>query len=75
MLEAALESCHVFRTRKLNDPKRLPNLENVLSDKSPYVLFPSEEAIPCDQLPSNAAIIAIDGTWRQARSILHKLGS
>lgn len=73
LLEAALESCHVFRTRKLNDPKKLPNLEKLLSGKSPYVLFPSENAIPCDELPSNAAIIAIDGTWRQARSILHKV--
>ena len=73
LLEAALESCHVFRTRKLNDPKKLPNLEKLLSGKSPYVLFPSDDAIPCDELPSNAAIIAIDGTWRQARSILHKV--
>ena len=73
LLEAALESCHVFRTRKLNDPKKLPKLEKLLSDKSPYVLFPSEGAIPCEELPSNAAIIAIDGTWRQARSILHNV--
>merc|ERR1711937_286055 len=54
-----------------NDPKKLQNLEKLLSGKSPYVLFPSDDAIPCDELPSNAAIIAIDGTWRQARSILH----
>ena len=38
-----------------------------MTDRQPYVLFPSEDAILTEELPKNAAIIAIDGTWRQEK--------
>lgn len=69
LLEAALKECTVIRTRRCN--VKNPVLQSALIDRTPYVLFPSDDAVPTDQLPTNAAIIAIDGTWRQARGMLH----
>ena len=69
LLEAALSECTVIRTRRCN--VKNPALQSALIDRVPYVLFPSDDALPTEQLPPNAAIIAIDGTWRQARGMLH----
>ncbi|CBY34231.1 unnamed protein product [Oikopleura dioica] len=69
LLEAALDDCHIIRCRRVYSLER-PDLKSLLKDKQPFLLFPSEDAVTCDNLPNNAALIAIDGTWRQARNIL-----
>ena len=75
LLEAAIQNCQTFRTRRINDPSRFPEFQNLLNERPPFVLYPSDNAIPCEDLPKNALIIAIDGTWRQARGIRHNHGS
>ncbi|CAG5091426.1 Oidioi.mRNA.OKI2018_I69.PAR.g13043.t1.cds [Oikopleura dioica] len=69
LLEAALHDCHVIRCRRVYNLDR-PDLKELFKDKQPFLLFPSEDAISCENLPDNAALIAIDGTWRQARNML-----
>jgi len=60
---------HIIRCRRVYSLER-PDLKSLLKDKQPFLLFPSEGAVACENLPDNAALIAIDGTWRQARNIL-----
>ena len=72
LLEAALDDCHVVRCRKVYNLDR-KDIKPLIENRPAYVLYPSDDAISCSELPKNALIIAIDGTWRQARGML--LGS
>lgn len=49
-------------------------LEQVLPAASTYLLYPSKEAIDCEELDLDAAttIVAIDGTWDEAGKIMHR---
>lgn len=69
LLQAALTDCHVIRTRKVHNIDR-PDIKAIIEDRPAYVLYPGEGAISCRQIPENSVIIAIDGTWRQARGML-----
>ena len=46
------------------------DIKEIVENRPAYVLFPSDDAVSCSELPENACIIAIDGTWRQARCML-----
>ena len=69
LLQAALDDCHVIRCRKVYNINR-PDIAAIVDKRPAFVLFPGEGAIPCEDLPSDALIIAIDGTWKQARGML-----
>ena len=49
-------------------------LRQTLAGQSPYLLFPTKDATDCEEIILNAnhTIIAIDGTWDEARKIVHR---
>jgi len=69
LLQAALADCHVIRCRKVYNIDR-PDIYPLIRDRPVYILYPDESAVSCRDIPTNSVIIAIDGTWRQARGIL-----
>jgi DTW domain-containing protein YfiP len=49
-------------------------IERALSGQQPYLLFPTKTAQDCEEvvLPPNTTVIAIDGTWDEARKVLRR---
>ena len=49
-------------------------LREAIGDKTPYLLFPGEAALDCEQvvLDESHTIIVIDGTWSEAGKILRR---
>lgn len=49
-------------------------IQHAIGGKNAYLLYPRKEAQDCEevQLDTNSVIIAIDGTWIEARKILYR---
>ena len=74
ILDLSLKNCSLhtgedFEEHFLNDVLFLDNKKN-------YLLFPTDEAVSIDSLTleerSKMRLIAVDGTWRKSKLLLHK---
>lgn len=77
LLQQSLKQCESFVWQRKMPPAELITL---LEDETrqPFLLFPSEESIECQQAVLNRAngrealFIILDGTWQEAKKMLNK---
>lgn len=77
LLQQSLEQCESFVWQRKTPPVELMTL---LEDETrqPFLLFPSEESMECQQAVLNKAndreplFIILDGTWQEAKKMLNK---
>ncbi|MBU2933836.1 tRNA-uridine aminocarboxypropyltransferase [Vibrio cyclitrophicus] len=77
LLQQSLEKCEAFVWQRKTPPADLMAL---LEDETlqPFLLFPSDKSIECQQAVSSVAgdrkplFIILDGTWQEAKKILNK---
>ncbi|XP_052282558.1 tRNA-uridine aminocarboxypropyltransferase 2-like isoform X2 [Dreissena polymorpha] len=66
--------CHIIRGKKFGPKRRYEeclNLAEVLRSPNTLLLFPGDDAVDVQVLPSNQSynLVVIDGTWSQARGM------
>ncbi|WP_261885002.1 tRNA-uridine aminocarboxypropyltransferase [Vibrio pomeroyi] len=77
LLQQSLEQCESFVWQRKTPPAELMTL---LEDETrqPFLLFPSDESVECQQAVLNKAndreplFIILDGTWQEAKKMLNK---